>query len=280
MQTITETMQDALAKEVTTLATCWKVTRRDSTVMGFTDHDKTITVDGVAYLASAGMAATAVTSSLGLKVDNLEIEGLLNDDAIAESDLLAGVYDYAQIDVFMVDYTNPSGGQLHVKTGWLGEITMRGGQFIGEVRGLSAGLQTTIGEVYTPTCRARFGDARCAFSLASVTHAGTVTLADGRFAFTDAARTQGDGYFDYGIVTVTSGINAGQQREIKRYQGKEFTLAEPLAHPMQLGDGYSAIAGCDKRFDTCSARFNNAQNFRGEPHVPGTDRILKTAATR
>lgn len=280
MLNLPETLQASLARDVTTHATCWKVTRRDTHVQGFTDHDRPVTLEGTTYQASAGMGATAVTSSLGLKVDNLEIEGLLSDDAISESDILAGVYDYAQIDVYLVDYANPDAGAVHIKTGWLGEITLRGGQFTGEVRGLSAALQTTIGEVYTPSCRARFGDVRCGFTLSAVTHNGTVTTADGRFEFVDTARTQADGYFDYGILSVTSGINAGQQREIKRYQGKRFTLAEPLAQPLEVGDSYSAVAGCDKRFDTCATRFNNAKNFRGEPHVPGTDRMLKTSATR
>ncbi len=188
MQQLSETMLAALESPVTTHATCWKLTRRDATVLGFTDHDTDIIMGAVTYRAAAGMSATAVTSSLGLRVDNLEIEGLLSDAAISESDLLSGLYDYAQIDVYLVDYTDTSHGLLHIKTGWLGEITMRAGQFIGEVRGLSGALQSTIGEVYKPTCRASFGDARCGFNLASVTVSGVATTADGRFGFSDAAR--------------------------------------------------------------------------------------------
>lgn len=280
MQVLSNDFMAALAAEVTTLAMCWKITRRDGEVMGFTDHDRDIIFSGVTYVAAAGMGSTAVTSSLGLKVDNLELEGLLSDNSIAEADILAGKYDYAQIDVWLVNYADVAGGAMHVKTGWFGEIILRAGQFIAEVRGLSNALQTTIGDVYTPTCRARFGDVRCGYNLASVTHTGTVTTADGRLGFTDSARTQVDGYFDYGIVTMLSGANNGAVREIKRFEEKRFILAEPFTNVLGIGDSYQAIAGCDKRFDTCSARFNNAVNFRGEPHVPGTDRILKTASTR
>lgn len=31
---------------------------------------------------------------------------------------------------------------------------------------------------------------------------------------------------------------------------------------------------CDQRFSTCKERFGNAENFRGFPHMPGTDFIL------
>ena len=33
--------------------------------------------------------------------------------------------------------------------------------------------------------------------------------------------------------------------------------------------------GCDKRLATCSQRFDNAANFRGEPHLPGNDLLTR-----
>ena len=37
------------------------------------------------------------------------------------------------------------------------------------------------------------------------------------------------------------------------------------------GDTFSVFAGCDKTFATCKAKFDNALNFRGFPHLPGND---------
>jgi hypothetical protein len=37
------------------------------------------------------------------------------------------------------------------------------------------------------------------------------------------------------------------------------------------------IPGCDKRFATCRDRFTNVHAFGGEPHVPGTDALLRYA---
>ena len=43
--------------------------------------------------------------------------------------------------------------------------------------------------------------------------------------------------------------------------------------------GHVAFAdGCDKRYDTCSARFGNTLNFRGFPTVPGGDFLTLVAA--
>ncbi len=53
----------------------------------------------------------------------------------------------------------------------------------------------------------------------------------------------------------------------------------PMPNSITAGDTFNAIAGCDKTFDACVSKFNNAVNFRGEPYVPGMDRLLATAAT-
>lgn len=64
------------------------------------------------------------------------------------------------------------------------------------------------------------------------------------------------------------------------YASGQFTLVLPMPYAVESGDSYIAQAGCDKNFATCVARFDNAVNFRGEPHVPGMDRMLETSATR
>lgn len=280
MQTLSPALSSHLAQEVTTLATCWKLTRKDTTVMGFTDHDVDLVVDSVLYKARTGMTPTAVTSSLGLQVDNMDIEGLLSDDAIAEADVIAGKYDHAAVEVFLINYKDIAAGKLSLATGWLGEVTLKGQQFVAEVRGLSQKLQQTIGEIYTPTCRANLGDARCAKNLSSFTVTGTIDSIQSNERFYDAVRTEVPGYFSYGTITFTSGNNNGFTTEIREFSGGTFALFIPAPKELQVGDMYQAIAGCDKRLDTCIARFNNAVNFRGEPHVPGTDKLLETSATR
>ena len=280
MQQLASGLAAHIAQETTTLATCWSITRRDGMALYFTDHDRDFTVDGNVYVASYGMNATAVTSQAGMSVDNLEFDGMLSNDAIAETDILAGLYDHAEISVFMVNYLDPDAGSLLLKTGWLGEVTLRGGQFVAEMRGLTSRLQQMIGAVYTPTCRAQLGDARCGVDLSAYTVTGTVTSLEGSYAFTDSARTELGDYFANGLVTFTSGNNNGLSMEVRDYGAGRFGLFLPLPYAIAEGDTYTAIAGCDKTFESCVSTFNNAVNFRGEPNVPGTDKLLETSATR
>ena len=43
------------------------------------------------------------------------------------------------------------------------------------------------------------------------------------------------------------------------------------------GDGFTIRAGCDKRMETCGEKFANTANFRGFPHIPGQDAVLRYA---
>lgn len=280
MRMLSEAMEAHLSLDVTSLATCWKLTRRDAVVLGFTDHDADIHVGDVLYKARGGMTPTAVSSSLGLQVDNMDIEGLLSDDAITEVDVIAGAYDYAEVSVFMVNYREVEAGILPLTTGWLGEVTLKGQQFVAEVRGISQRLQQTIGELYTPTCRALLGDGRCGKDLTAYTVSGSISAVSSNERFEDMGREETIGYFSYGTITFTSGENAGFTTEIRDFARGTFALLIPTPKALQVGDSYTAIAGCDKRLDTCVMRFGNALNFRGEPHVPGTDKMLETSATR
>ena len=167
MRVISPQLEAHFGSGLTTLATCWRLTRQDTTELGFTDHDRALVIDSLEYDSIAGFTPTTVESKSNMSVDNLDLEGQTFPSKITESDLLAGMYDYAEIEIFMVNYEDLSQGKLVVKRGRLGEVTLNAQMFHAEVRGLTQHLSQTIGEVYSPSCRAVLGDSRCKVNLAS-----------------------------------------------------------------------------------------------------------------
>lgn len=285
MKTISVALAAHFASEVTTLATCWKVTRRPITpaeiiagqgaVFGFTNHTSDLTVDAVLYQASTGYTPSGITSNINLAVDNLDVVGLLDSSTITEQDLQAGLWDYAEIEIFQVNYADLTQGTLKMCKGNLGEIKTGRQQFTAELRGLAQKLQQTIGEVYSPSCRADLGDARCTVDLAPFTVTGTITSVVDAHQFTDTGRSEAADYFKGGKITFTSGDNENISMEIKAYASDQFTLQLPMPYVVQVGDTYSAVAGCQKRLNDCVTKFNNVVNFRGEPYVPGNDSLMQ-----
>ena len=274
MKTATAQLTAHIAGETTTLATCWKVTRKDGAVFGFTDFDRDLTIDGLVYQARTGYTRSAIHAISDLSVDNLDIESALDSDALAAPDLRAGIWDNAEVLIFLVNWNALSQGKIILKRGTIGQIELKDTVFKAELRGLTQALSQQIGELYTPDCRADLGDKRCQIALAALTVASTVTASTDHYGFSDAARTEADGYWNSGLITWTSGANIGRKMEIRSFASGVFDLFLPMPSEIAVGDGYAAQPGCDKSFSTCCSRYNNAVNFRGEPHVPGTDAVL------
>jgi uncharacterized phage protein (TIGR02218 family) len=279
MRVISPQLEAHFAGGMTTLATCWRITRQDGDEVGFTDHDLPITFESVLYDSIAGFTPTTVESKSNMSVDNLDVEGQVFPSKITEADLLAGLYDYAEIEIFVVNYNDLSQGKLLVKRGRLGEVTLGSQMFQAEARGLTQHLSQTIGQVFSPSCRAILGDSKCKVALASFTVAATVTEVVNNQTFKASTLSQAAGWFTGGEVVWTSGNNAGRRMEVKEFADTQVVLALPMGKSISVGDAFDIIAGCDKTRETRQSKFSNIINFRGEPDVPGTDKLLTTAGT-
>lgn len=280
MRAISAALQTKLDSGVTTLARCWVLTRGDGTVQGFTDHDEDIALDAVTCRADTGLAAADATQQLGLAVTATDIAGALSADTLNEDDLAAGRYDAATVEVWLVDWSEPSLRVLLAKA-TLGEVQRQGEAFVAELRGLADRLAQESGRLYTATCDADLGDARCTVDLADPAYvgSGSIVAPTGASAFTASGLDAfADGWFTAGRVAWTSGANTGLAVEVKWHRNGagivSFDLWQATPQPLAAGDAFTVTAGCDKRFATCRDRFANGINFRGCPHIPGNDFLM------
>lgn len=277
MKNISNSLKEHVKNETTTLCYCFLLTRRDQEKFAFTSHDKDLELDGEKYLATSGFSPSSISNNSELSVDNLELAGVLDNISLKDSDILAGIYDFAEIEIFLVNYNKLSDGRLQLRTGWLGEVKFSENKFVAEVRGLTQKLSQTIGELYSPRCRAVFADSKCGLVLNNYKKTGVVENIVANNIFVDSNRNEDVGFFNHGKIKFASGKNQEQTIEIKRFADSQIELVLPLVFDMQIGDYYEIFQGCDKILNTCINRYNNAVNFRGEPHIPGLDKVLKTA---
>lgn len=276
-----ETLIDHLATGCTTLARAFAVTRRDGVVMGFTDHDRDLSFDGIIFRADSGLTAKALQMGTGLAVDNSEAVGALRSDAITEEDILAGRYDGAEVRAWLVNWVDVSVRALQFR-GTLGEITRGGGAFTAELRGLSERLNQPQGRIYHPRCSAVLGDRHCRFDLGLPGYAesrAVEVVEDGRiFRFTGLVG-YAERFFEKGRFKVMDGPAAGLVGIVKNDRLTSETvrtieLWQALGIAPTAGDQVHIEAGCDKRVDTCKLKFANFVNFRGFPDIPGEDWLM------
>ena len=283
MKQLSEAFTAHLQSGATTLCWCWRLTRRDGMKLGFTDHDRDLAFDNTIFEAASGFTASEIRDQVGLSVDNLEVTGALISDRLSEISLAAGDFDDAAVEIFRVNWHDPSQRVL-MRAGSLGEVRRAGAAFSAEVRGLAHYLQQPKGRLFQYTCDADLGDPRCGVDLSSHVYraSGTVlAVRDTRRIAVDGLADYEIGWFNRGIIAFTSGANTGLSIEVKSHSARagmiEIELWQPMGEPIAIGDTITATAGCDKRFETCAARFANAVNYRGFPHMPGNDFVTAVA---
>jgi len=171
MKTISASLQTHLESAATTLCTCWKITRQDGQIFGYTDHDLNLTIDGLVYKSESGYFRSAIASSSETNVDNVDVEGFLDDAEISEVELRYGKFDYATVEIFVTNWADLTQGIVAMRYGMFGEtVISSSGLFRIELRGLTQLFSQQIVDVYTPECRADFGDEKCGVSLIPEQH--------------------------------------------------------------------------------------------------------------
>ena len=148
-----------------TLCHVWIATRADGTRLGFTDHDRDLSVDGVVCRAASGWTRGAAEAATGLTAGSLSLGGGLDADGLdagglEEAAIAAGLWDQAPVDMWRADWRRPD-LRVRLGAGRLGRITRDGEGFTAEVEGPMALLERVVGRTYGRLCDAVLGDARC-----------------------------------------------------------------------------------------------------------------------
>jgi uncharacterized phage protein (TIGR02218 family) len=280
MRTIPQNLAAHLAGGATSLCHCWRLVRRDGQAFGFTDHDRDLVFGGVTFAARAGLEAAEASAELGFAVGGGEVSGALVSAGLTEDDISSGLYDDASVETWLVNWESVN-ERILLDVGSIGEIRRADGGFVAEVRGLMHRLDEERGRLFRATCSADLGDARCGMDLSSPAYAGngTVIRTDGSLVIAASGIGFSDGWCTAGRLTWTSGANRDLSVEVKVHRAAsgadEFDLWQRAPQPIMAGDTFRVTAGCDKTHAMCRARFANVANFRGFPHMPGNDFIIR-----
>ena len=274
--------QEQLSETPATLVLCWKLTRRDEMSFYFTEATQDILIEDVIYTSSTGLRSSAIEENCNISIDNFDVEGILDSIYITQKDILNGLYDKASIEVFLVDvdyslnFNQSQKDIIFLKRGYIGAIKLIGeNKFIAEVNGFLQIAEQHITQRYSLNCRASFCDKKCGLNISDFIFSGYITKSIDKKTFQDSDNEQENGYFDYGILFLFDENQNIIQQDIKFYINKTFELAMPSKIDLELGMYYAAVAGCDKSAKMCIERFKNAVNFRGEPYIPGMEKVYR-----
>lgn len=268
MRILSEKLKKSLTNSVQNLTTCLLITQTNGCVTGFTTNDHEIIFENIKYKPSKNFFDHSAISNSSSSFDGYDIEGILTSKYITKSAILRGDYNHAKIEIFFLDLSDNIFEKISLKKGVMGEIRVQDKKFYAEVKPTFAKANDNIiGEFFSPLCRAKFGDNRCKIDLckyakivAIMKHDNNkfileepVNLAEFRYGTLNILDTNGVWTPDYMINEICdNGI----------YLREKFSKIYPPKTTIKL------TMSCNKSFAAC-IKYDNAVNFRGEPHLPG-----------
>lgn len=160
MRTIPAELAARIESGAARLCHVWLLTRTDEVRLGFTDHDRALSVDGVECSAASGWTGGAADQGLGFAAGSSAAAGALDSEAITDADIAAGLYDGCEVECRRADWEDPSLSVV-LWSGRISRVKREGLAFTAEVEGPLAALDRVAGRTFGRLCDANLGDARC-----------------------------------------------------------------------------------------------------------------------
>lgn len=183
-----QAQQNQKWRRAQTLCTLFRVTRTDGYILRFTDHDRSLTLDGYIYVPATLGNISAERREADLRSSNQDASGIVDGTTIQIPDLLGNKYRGAKVEQFLVDWRRPWVWHYRA-TKRIRTMSHDGSGWIATLEGLSAQLQQPVG--------GRFGGAH--------SQQCTYTLAD---SSTCKADISDDLIYDATVFTVAGGSTA------------------------------------------------------------------------
>lgn len=270
-----------------------RIMTKDGRLFGLTDLDVNVYYDPAAYdpfdtgddwgpawhyADNGGVAMSRLEQAADMSVDNAEFTILPGDDSVTEEELLAGLFDLAEVRIYRVNYRSLGDGHELVAAGQMGntEVSENFGKV--EFRSMTDLLKQPEADLYTIPCKHIFGGPKCPKPYDWT--AGTVTAVDPTDAmrvFADSALTPDNNFYVPGVVEWLTGANAGIQMEIDQNTAGTFALSLGMPSAIQIGDTFRVRQDCSKIWDDaergCLYHWGTDRNiyFGGFPDIPVAD---------
>jgi hypothetical protein len=209
VKTLSVALKAHIAQAVTTLALCWRIVRTDGQIFGYTSLDADLLISGVTYSSTAGFSRSAITTGSTGQVDNLEVVGFLSETGITKADVENGLFDYAAIHLFGVNWADLTQGTIKLRRGWMGEVSVTpSGAVLAELRGMTQALVQEFGNVWSPLCRADLGDSKCKVPIKPAAWHASTAYASGTYV---QALTQADDAHRVAIFLSAGGTSGSSE---------------------------------------------------------------------
>lgn len=285
MRIISQEMKDYLKQTATNNAFFMDIVCKNGDVVRINSTDRDIETDirlipketdqpPFIYKAGGYIPSEYSYSSDG-SVQKLDITGLAQEGYFDKKLIMNNFYEGAEIFISLCNYKDLSIGQVKISRGFIGNFEIdSNGKFTCEYRGFSQKMNNSTAKLYSYDCRAKLFDGQCKVKESNYIEISSITKKVDSLTFQINSLHNEPEYYIGGKIIFTSGRAkqlSSQIRVARRISEQviEVEIMKPMSITPEKNDSLNIRPGCDKKLSTCKNKFNNVENFRGEPYVPG-----------
>jgi hypothetical protein len=226
---------------------------------------------------------STVTTKIGVEPAELDISVLAGTDDFVGTFTFADAVRVGELDGATVEldrfFAPPLAGGGALSTA-LGAIVW----FCGQVAETDVGrskiaikvkslmnllaLQQMPRRLYQAACTHVFGDQMCTFNRASLATTQSALAGSTQAQIMTSLNPNPTTLYNQGTIIGISGSNAGLTRTISQISGGTVLLLKAWLYPVNPGDTFELLPGCDHTVATCQNTFNNLAHFGGFPYIP------------
>lgn len=265
-------------------ADLWTVTLASGAVLQWSGGDTALQAGPRLFSIGPAIERTRVRFTVGIEVDVMTVTMMSATTTINGKSLAAFIrsrgMDGAKVQLERAFWGAGDSGPVGTLLWFLGMVDDADGDGHAaklKVSSMVKWLNTQVPrDVYQGPCaNVLYDPATCKVNRAARVVSGTAQSVTNslRVKF-DHDLPQAVGYFALGVITMTSGANTGISRTVKTFGPSSITVLRPWPFPVDAGDSYDMVPGCDGTFATCGAKFSNTINFRGQPLIPAAETVL------
>ena len=265
------------------MADLYTITLRGGSILRWANCDTDLTLSPNTFTAPTDQGTQPlvqrgpVRTVKGLEVDTMELTLLGGGSAKIAGIAMPlfahnGGFDGCRVKVervFMPTWGDTTPGSLVLFEGNVAGVDPTSTQVSLKVKSDLEKLQAKMPHtLFMPGCANAFGDAGCGKVLSTITDTGAAGSGTS-ISQVVVATGKGDGYYNLGVLTMTSGAATGSRRAVKSYTSASgiAVLALPLPSAAAVGDTFSIYPGCARTKAACTT-WGNLTRFRGCPFVP------------
>ena len=247
---------------------------------GFFDQHSINAGSNVTFALGPRFGRSKTNTKIGAQVDTLDLEMYVGaNDQIGvltwQTAFLMGVFDLATVEVGRLVCAPVTGGGVSI----IGYVVWFQG-LVGDAEFgrtvISVKINSTLTllstqyprRLWQATCSHMFGDAMCQFDRQSMAVTVTGQSGSGQTAIVTGYSPNPSNLYNDGSIIGLSGANTGLKRTVSALVDGIAYLTAPYVYPVQVGDYFSMLPGCDRSLNMCQNVFNNLGHYGGQPYIP------------